>query len=74
MTESEFMLHQTRRAQTEGRIGICKYNFFDAALSAKGFEARAHGVAWGILSHNLWVLARLPRQSEKNISEERLAG
>ena len=56
-----FCYYQNRRSQTEGRIGILKNNFFGTALRSKGFESRELHVAWGILVHNLWVLARLPK-------------
>ena len=49
-----------RRAQTEARIGIFKNNFLGKKLTAKGFDNQQRQVAWAILSHNLWVLARFP--------------
>jgi hypothetical protein len=52
---------QRRRSQTEGRIGILKNDFLGQPLRAKGYAHRALAVAWSILAHNLWVLARLPR-------------
>ncbi len=51
---------QRRRSQTEGRIAIIKNNFLDGRLSTKWHENHETEVAWAILSHNLWVLARLP--------------
>ncbi|MCP4763920.1 MAG: transposase [archaeon] len=56
-----FCYYQNRRSQTEGRIGILKNNFFGTALRSKGFESRELHIAWGILVHNLWVIARLPK-------------
>jgi len=52
---------QRRRAQTEGRIGILKNDFLGQPLRAKGYASRALGVAWSVLAHNLWVVARLER-------------
>jgi len=49
-----------RRAQTEGRVGVLKNVFLGGTPRAKGFERRQLQVAWAILSHNLWILARLP--------------
>ena len=49
-----------RRAQTEGRVGVLKNVFLGGIPRAKGFENRQLQVAWAILSHNLWVIARLP--------------
>ena len=52
---------QRRRSQTEGRIGILKNDFLGQPLRAKGYASRALGVAWSVLAHNLWVLARLKK-------------
>ena len=45
----------------EGRIGIVKNVFLGRPLRAKGYGHRALAVSWAVLTHNLWVLARLPR-------------
>lgn len=63
--KSRFMKEQTRRAQTEGRIGIIKINFIGDPLPAKGFAGRSLRVAWAVLAHNLWVIARLPEKQAK---------
>ena len=55
-----FASAQRRRAQTESRIGILKNAFLDGRPRAKGFAHRQLQVAWAILAHNLWVLARQP--------------
>lgn len=55
-----FAAAQRRRAQTESRIGILKNDFLDGRPRAKGFAHRQLQVAWAILAHNLWVLARQP--------------
>jgi hypothetical protein len=60
-----FKALQRRRAQTEGRIGILQNDFFGQPLLSKGFEHREIAVAWAILAHNLWVLARLPLAEEQ---------
>jgi hypothetical protein len=49
-----------RRAQTEARIGILKNNFMGKKLRVHGFAAQERHVAWAVLTHNLWVLARFP--------------
>jgi len=64
LEEYDFCEHQKRRSQTEGRIGILKNKFLGRPLRSKGFMHRELSVAWGVLSHNLWVLARLPRATE----------
>jgi hypothetical protein len=60
MSDPDFARHQVRRAQTEGRIGILKNVFLRLAIRTKEFDRRERAVTWGILTHNLWVLARLP--------------
>ncbi len=61
LKESEFCKHQKRRAQTEGRIGIVKNCFLGNPSLGKDFNSRNLNTAWSVLSHNLWVLARLPK-------------
>ena len=60
MQEEDFAKAMKRRAQTEARIGILKNVFLDGTPRAKGFYHRELQVCWAVLSHNLWVLARLP--------------
>jgi len=55
-----FAAAMKRRAQTEGRIGILKKVFFEGTPRAKGLQNRRTRVAWAVLAHNLWVVARLP--------------
>ena len=59
MKEREFVALQKRRSQTEARVGIFKNVFLGRPLKAKGFEHRQRTVAWAVLTHNLWVLARM---------------
>jgi IS5 family transposase len=59
--ESEFRSLQTRRSQTEARIGIFKNVFTGNPILAKGGTNQAIEVAWAVLAHDLWVIARLPR-------------
>lgn len=59
MEEEKFADLQKRRSQTEGRIAIVKNKFLGRPMRAKGFKNRQTGVAWGVLTHNLWCLARL---------------
>ena len=61
MREDElFRVTIRRRAQTEARVAVLKNVFLGGIPRAKGFENRQLQVAWAVLSHNLWVLARLP--------------
>jgi hypothetical protein len=55
----EFIFHQNRRSQTEARIAILKNNFTGSPIKSKKFEYKENSVAWAVLTHNLWVLARL---------------
>jgi IS5 family transposase len=61
LQNEEFAAHQLRRGQTEGRIGIMKNCFLGTPFRNKGFISREQGLAWKVLAHNLWVLARFPR-------------
>ena len=65
MEEKEFAALQKRRSQTEGRIGVFKNVFLGRPLRAKGFENRQRAVAWAVLTHNLWVLARMEWKEEE---------
>jgi len=64
MAEEHFAALQRRRSQTEGRIAIFKNGFMGRPLRAKGFEHREQAVTWQVLTHNLWVLARLEQKQE----------
>ena len=54
-----------RRGQTEGRVGILKNNFLEGTPRAKGIANRKMQVAWAVLAHNLWVMARQPWKEDK---------
>lgn len=62
--EERFVQLQRRRSQTEGRVAIFKNVFWGRPLRAKGFEHREMAVNWQVLTHNLWVLARLEQKQE----------
>ena len=62
---SKFQSLQRRRAQTEARIAILKNVFLGNPIKRRGFKNRELQVGWGVLSHNLWLLARLERVEEK---------
>ena len=63
LRDNEFRAHQIRRAQTEARIAIVMHGFLGNPARKWGYKNKARLCAWGILAHNLWVLARLPRQA-----------
>jgi hypothetical protein len=65
MKEPRFVPMQKRRSQTEGRISILQRGFLGGPMRAKGFTRRELAVAWGVLTHNLWMLARLKREKKE---------
>ena len=71
MKDQHFAQAQRRRAQTEARVAIFKNEFLGRPMRAEGFENRALQVAWGVLTHNLWVLANKLREQRK-IREQKL--
>ena len=58
---TEFAGLQHRRSQTEARISIFKNGFLGAPLLSKGYGNQNREIAWSVLAHNLWVIARLPQ-------------
>jgi IS5 family transposase len=73
MKEDAFVRLQRRRAQTESRIAIFKNGFLGRPMRSKGFTYRETHVAWAVLAHNLWVLARLPMAEEAAQAVKRAA-
>ena len=67
MKEEKFVRLQRRRAQTEARIGILKRGFLGRPMRAKGFVRRELALAWGVLTHNLWMLAKLRKTGKKAV-------
>jgi hypothetical protein len=65
MKEPRFVRMQKRRSQTEARISILQRGFLGRPMRAKGFAHRELAVAWGVLTHNLWMLARLQREKKE---------
>jgi len=59
----KFKRLQKRRSQIEPRIAILKSNFLGQPMRSKGFANRNLSVTWAVLTHNLWVIARLPAQA-----------
>ena len=64
MEEPLFRQLQKRRASTEGRIGVLKNRWHTGQLRSKGFENRSISVAWSVISHNLWKIAKMLAQQE----------
>lgn len=64
-SEAGFREGLKRRAGTEARVGVFKNVFLGCPLPAKGFGHRELAVGWAVLSHNLWVVARLAEANAK---------
>lgn len=67
LKESQFANLQSRRSQTEGRIGIFKNVFLGKPLRSRITEYKRHAINWCVLTHNLWVIARKAIADEKAI-------
>lgn len=65
LKDEDFRNNQTRRAQTEARIAIITRNFTGNPARKWGYTNKQRFCAWAILTHNLWVLARLPQRPKK---------
>jgi hypothetical protein len=65
MKESEFVALQQRRSQTAARISRFENSFLGAPLKSEGYTNQNLEAAWGVLTHNLWVVARLPRKQDR---------
>ena len=58
---------QTRRGQTEVRIGIFKDVFSGKPLRSRITANKIHAINWCILTHNLWVLSRMAIADEQSL-------
>lgn len=67
--EPGFRAGLKRRAGTEARIGVFKNVFMGRPSPAKGFAHRELAVGWAVLTHNLWVVARLAEAERKRQAE-----
>jgi hypothetical protein len=59
-----------RRAATEGRIGIFKNVFLRRPLLVRGFAHRELAAVWAVLTHNLWVVARMVEAEKKRKQQQ----
>jgi hypothetical protein len=66
MNDGKFVELQKRRSQTEARIAIFKNGFLGSPLLSKGQANQEIEVAWNVLTHNLWVIARAPQVKAKS--------
>ena len=65
MKEQRFVDLQQRRSQTEARVAIFKNGFLGGRLLSQGHTHQKGQVAWAVLTHNLWLVARLERQERR---------
>jgi hypothetical protein len=62
-----FLSLQTRRSQTEARIGIFKNVFLGKPLRSRTTLYKRHAINWCVLTHNLWVLSRKAIADEQSL-------
>ena len=53
-----------------GAQGIFKNVFLGGRLLVKGFEHRQLAVGWAVLTHNLWVVARMAEAKKKRKEDQ----
>jgi hypothetical protein len=59
LQDIKFVAFSKRRNQTEGRIGIFTGSFIGKPLRTRDFKHKQLAITWGVLAHDLWVLARM---------------
>jgi len=69
LEEERFRQGQNRRSQTEARISILSHCFCGNPMRQKSFEHREIHMGLSVLSHNLWVLARLKLAQEAQVKQ-----
>jgi hypothetical protein len=67
LEEERFSQGQKRRSQTEARISILSHCFCGNPMRQKGFKHREIHMGLSVLSHNLWVLARMKLAQEAKL-------
>jgi|EPASupsiteSAE347_1022098.scaffolds.fasta_scaffold13536_1 hypothetical protein len=70
LSDPIFLLLQTRRSQTEARIGIFKNVFLGKPLRSRITAYKRLAVDWCVLTHNLWVLSRKAIAYERSLREK----
>ncbi len=70
LRDAKFVSLQTRRSQTEARIGIFKNVFLGKPLRSRITAYKRHAVNWCVLTHNLWVLARKAISDEQSMLQK----
>lgn len=62
-----FLSLQTRRSQTEARIGIFKNVFLGKPLRSRITAYKRLAISWCVLTHNLWLLSRRSIDIERSM-------
>lgn len=70
LSDPIFVSLQTRRSQTEARIGIFKNVFLGKPLRTRDISNKRLAVTWCVVTHNLWVMARMVLADEKSKSKK----
>ena len=71
LKDERFREAQNRRSQTEARISILGRCFYGNPMQQKNYAYRNLHMGLSILSHNLWVLARLKiAQTQAQLSDQ----
>lgn len=75
LTDQNFVALQTRRSQTEARIGIFKNVFLGKPLRSRVTLNKRYAINWCVLAHNLWVLSRktIADEQDKQIKLKKAA-
>ena len=66
LNDPVFVSLQTRRGQTEARISIFKNVFLGKPLRSRITLNKRHAINWCVLTHNLWVIARMALADEQS--------
>ncbi len=67
LTDPIFVSFQTRRSQTEARIGIFKNVFLGKPLRSRITKNKRYAINWCVLTHNLWVTATMALADEQSL-------
>lgn len=65
LSDPIFLSLQTRRSQTEARIGIFKNIFLGKPLRSRITAYKRMAINWCVLTHNLWLLSRMTIEYER---------
>lgn len=67
LSDPIFLSLQTRRSQTEARIGIFKNVFLGKPLRSRITAYKRLAISWCVLTHDIWVLARKAIDIERSM-------